>query len=775
MNEYSATDGVEPAHTPSANREKSDVKAWFERLEAARKFDEPAREQYAKDRKYARGDSGFEVDANLVGTNIDILESFLYARDPDFDVAPGPCVRPPSADAVRDAVEDVSNKETGEQAAMQGLKLMQQALMTGMDAEAAMTQAMDAAEQAGMPEHAMTGLQAGLQALQQGAVIEQAIQIGEQTAMQAKEQAIQTQVDALRKAYAKRNRDIKAFAETCEIIGAKMWSEAGLRRRGRPWIRSGLTIGLGVLKATWQERSQQSPETSQAINDLQANMEKARALQAEITEKDEGAIARMGEEVGYTSQDIEARLADYERQLAALNGKVERVSAKGMAIDVVAGEDFQVSPGFTIPNHLDAPWNAHRIFMRCEDGYSEFSQHLSQYGDPKKILASAIKYTARKPVMIKTESGMMEKSSHKEADGFVQGEGEDSSAEFLALWEVWDRDSNTVLTGIEGVCYWVKPQWTPPATTRFYPFFTFTTSEVDGQRHPQSLTTRTMKLVDEYNRIGSAEAEHRRRIRPKTAINGGMLDAENVKKLENGGTQEMVILNPTQPNANISNIIHPVIYAGIDAALYDRGRIIQEIERVWAIQEALGGAVNQPKTATEAEIQNTGFQARTGGRRDVMEVALSELARYTVELARVYVTEQDARTIAGPDAIWPSYGGPDDLVTLLNVEIRAGSSGKPNTSAERQAWSTMLPLLQQGIMQIGQLRSAAPTAIADSLEQLMRITAEKSGDRFDIDSLIPQAGDMPMPGMIPGQPGQPPTAPASAPAGPVPAMPEVIQ
>jgi len=72
MNEYSATDGAESAQTPSANREKSDVKAWFERLEAARKFDEPAREQYAKDRKYARGDSGFEVDANLVGTNIDI-------------------------------------------------------------------------------------------------------------------------------------------------------------------------------------------------------------------------------------------------------------------------------------------------------------------------------------------------------------------------------------------------------------------------------------------------------------------------------------------------------------------------------------------------------------------------------------------------------------------------------------------------------------------------------------------------------------------------------
>ena len=36
--------------------------------------------------------------------------------------------------------------------------------------------------------------------------------------------------------------------------------------------------------------------------------------------------------------------------------------------------------------------------------------------------------------------------------------------------------------------------------------------------------------------------------------------------------------------------------------------------------------------------------------------------------------------------MWPEYQGPNDLNSMVVVDIRAGSSGKPNTTAERQAW-----------------------------------------------------------------------------------------
>jgi hypothetical protein len=95
---------------------------------------------------------------------------------------------------------------------------------------------------------------------------------------------------------------------------------------------------------------------------------------------------------------------------------------------------------------------------------------------------------------------------------------------------------------------------------------------------------------------------------------------------------------------------------------------------------------------------------------------------------------------------------------------------------ERQSWANLLPLLQTGITQIGQLRGASPDAIADALEQLMRLTAERSGERFDIDQLIPQNdGTQPalpaqaVPGSAPppqgGNAGQQPPVPPAPPGG----------
>jgi hypothetical protein len=233
----------------------------------------------------------------------------------------------------------------------------------------------------------------------------------------------------------------------------------------------------------------------------------------------------------------------------------------------------------------------------------------------------------------------------------------------------------------------------------------------------------------------------------------------------------MVGIQPTNPKGDLRGMVVPLTYAALDAALYDRSRIIMEFERIWGIQEAQAGSIQTEKTATEAEIQQSGFQARSGGRRDLLESALQDLAQYTAEVARAHLDAEDVRGMAGDDALWPAYTGPDDLATMVNVEIRAGSSGKPNTTAERNAWASQLPILQQGIVQIGQLRMSTPADIADCLEKLLRITADRSGDRLDVDGLIPKAGPAPVPGMVP--PGADPSAPAGAPTeqAPPPAAP----
>lgn len=726
----------DPARAKEISRMQADVKRWMDRIEQAREYDKAARQQYAKDRRQARGDSGFLVDANLIGTNIDNMEAFLYARNPDFDVTPGPAHRMPSPEQLKDVIE--SNEQLMAQ-------LQQQA-------EA------DAVE---------VGRQVATQLVAGGVQPDQALMQSEQAqegylATGAVEKLVNDEVLKLRKQYARRSREMKQFCETLEAVGTQMWKDASLKRRGRPWVRSSLTIGIGVLKASWQERTEISPETQTTINDLQQNVARARAIQTELQDGTAGVIAGAWDTVkGVFGNDQEAKIADLERQLETIQKGAERVVARGFVVDVVDGENFQNAPGFTMANHIDAPWNAELGFMSYEDALADFGPYLAQF-DPKgraeNILSKATKYYPRKPCMGKDESVSVAGSSvtEQDADAYTTSSDTGTSA-FVRTIEIWDAVSNTVLTGITGVPLWVKPGFNPPATTRFYPYFVFCTSSVDGQRHPQSLVSRSAKLADEFNRSFSAETDHRRRIIPKTAFNAGALEDGEAKKLEKAVIGEMVGIKATRPDADMRSILFPITYAQIDPQLYDRSKIEAAMERIWGIQEALSGSINTAKTATEADIQQQGFQARSSSRRDSLESSLSDLAQYTCEISRVYLSDEDVRFIAGPAAFWPPYMGPDDLTDFVRIEIRAGSSGKPNTALERQSWANLLPLLQTGITQIGQLRGASPDSIADAMEQLMRLTAERSGERFDIDQLIPQNDGT--------QPAMPPqAAPGSGPS-----------
>lgn len=724
-----------PEAEAEARRERDDVKKWLGKIHRAREYDKDARRQYAKDRRYARGDSAFRVESNLIGTFIDILESFLYARDPDFDVRPGPAARPPSADAIRDAIEDEIRQS---------------------------------------PEVTEAGIRAGQQAAAQAAYdgkptdlsIQEGMAAGQMAADMLVEEKVRARTEEILGNFRRRQREIKSFAEGCEIIGTRMWTDASLKRRARPQVRSGLTIGVGWLKATWQERTAHSPATAQEINDLKQQIDRIEAIKRRAEEG--GFFAKVGAGVRNVVFGDDSKLAELRRQEKALAQRTEMEFDRKFLADMVPGEDIQIAPGYTLANYLDSPWMAHRIFITDEEAETDYKL-------TKDEIAKCATYRARKPMMVQNDPEEVrfahEQVDPAEADAmFVKDgaagaetapEGEDCQ-KWLCLWEIWVRGENSVLTAIEGLPRWAAPSWNPPATSRFYGFFLFATSEVDGQRHPQSLTSRSYSLVDEFNRRTSNEAEHIARSLPKTVFDAGLLAKGEAKKLARGGRQEMVGIKTTQPGANLANLIVPVNYAGVDPALYDTRGIMDKLERIWGIQEALSGGVDTPKTATEADIQQQGFQARTSGRRDVLETMLGELALYTVEIARKYVTPEMARAIAGPDVFWPEYEGPEDMLKLLTVDIRAGSSGKPNTAAERESMAALLPILQNGIIQIGQLRQASPAAIADSLEQVIRLVAERSGERIDIDQLIPQA-DTGMPAMMPG--AVPPGG-APAPGGP---------
>ncbi len=694
---------VTPASAGPTQQEIDDARRWLSRIDKTRTFDAAARKQYARDRRYARGDSSFQVSVNLIGTYIDILTAFLYAQDPDVSVSPAPAAQPPSSEDMVDAAEL-------------------------------------ALQQAGMP---------------------------------ADEGMLRQHIAMMREAFEKRRRDNRSLANTLEIVVSQLWRDGSLKRHAKRWVRSALTISVGWLKASWQTRKAPvDPTTRTRIDDTVSALQRIVALRDQLTD-------------ATSISDTDAKQAELQRQLDALKSGTEQIIARGFVVDLVEAEDITTDQSVAMADYHDAAWISHRTFMPIDDAQALFDI-------PQDRLRRAAIYTQRLPKMaadMETVGIERDVAAH-DADRFTTGNQgvqtsgasgygmdiEGSGERYVRVEEIWSRDDNSVLTLIEGIPGWIKPAWNPKATTRFFPFFQLLIGEVDGSRHPQSLTSRSFKLQDEYNRVRSAFADHRRRTKPKTIFNAGMLEPEDVTKLASATEQEMVGVKPTDMSMPVSQLLAPVAYAPLDPGLYDTSAILAELERIWGVQEALMQSAQVPKTATEASIQQTGFHARTGVMLDALENALSDLAQYTAEDALEEMDLKDAQAIAGSHAFWPKPLTPDSLRSLVRLAITAGSTGKPNTAADRAVWAQIMPMMQGAVQQIGQFRHSDPQDVADCMAELVRETFRQSGIHVDPDEFIPDPGQPPPtpPTMMPpagagGAPIVPPPGAGGPPiASPVP-------
>jgi hypothetical protein len=376
---------------------------------------------------------------------------------------------------------------------------------------------------------------------------------------------------------------------------------------------------------------------------------------------------------------------------------------------------------------------------------------------------------------------------------------------------------------VHGCDYFLRPSAPPnPSSSRFYPFFLMAWNWLDDTRYPQSDTAQWAPLQDEYNSTRSAQREHRRRSIPAVVTNGAIVGPEDAAKINNRATNELIALQGVDPSIPLGNVVVELgANAHMDPAVYDVKPILYDLDVVSGVQEAARQAIKSPKTATEAEIQDSAAQGRTGSRSDEIEAMLEELAVYTLELLLQSYSVEDAVRIAGEGAVWPELTI-DELHQLCAIEIRAGSTGKPDTARRQQTWATLLPVIQPIIERIHMLRRQAlggqpmpmpggmpgappggapgegapgggmagalaamlggsgmqppvtppdPWAgmLADALEELLKETLSRADERMDVDRFLPKAPQAPQgqaPGGMPGMPGMPPGQPVPAPAGP---------
>jgi hypothetical protein len=602
----------------------------------ARDFDKAARMTYAQDRKYAAGlsDPSWASDANLIGSFIDILTSFLYAQNPDVSVK---------------AAEQVGNQP---------------------------------------------------------------------------------------------NDDNTQFAESMELIVSALWRKAILKKAAKRMVRSSLSVGIGWVKALMWSAKRPQPTVEKELHTAEAQ---AARLSEQIT------IAR---EKGDDCDDTLVNQAHIAALIAGLRAKIMLNKNYGMNVDHCRSEDIQISLDVSsTQDYLSADWMSEDIYKPKKSLRALFPVLTEE-----DVQRATVYYQKNVPANAKGD--ILQAATGDEASDGTYSKvapttqmGGGKPVEFVKIVEFWDRRDSNIYTMCDGIERWLVVPYVPPqASTRFYPYFGLELFPVDGHRHPQSLAWRLRKLQDEYAACRSNQRLTRERSIPGLIFNRGAMSPEDAKKLESSVIAEMVGIAPTDINVPLQTIIMAKPLPTVDTRLWDSSSIRMDMESISGVQEALQQQTSQqPKTATEAQIQQTGFASRTAADRDTLEDVLTDLAIYTGETSIQEIDPNAAQRIAGPMVFWPAGMDVQDLLTMVDIQIDAGTTGKPNMQADKANWATILPMLQKLVVQVRQVQQTDP-ALADALKALLEETLKRMDDRLDINQFFPQTPPPPQPKPAPPPP-----------------------
>lgn len=504
---------------------------------------------------------------------------------------------------------------------------------------------------------------------------------------------------------------LATFCTTLQIVLNRLFVRDGkLKKRITRAIPSAMTNGVAWIKATYQRDYWTDPLIKNRLADAQDNLARIRSLTDGI-ERAEG--------------DTEAKEAELTQQIEALQGQMEVLVEEGLVLDFVADADILIlDEGLTtFSEYPQARAIAHQIFMTCGDFEERFGKKPtgSKYADKR------------------------------EAAKDQPGGSKRNREQFVRVFEIWDRASQTIYTLEFGAKEWARDPYRPERMgRRWYPFFALYWNEVDGQFAPLSDVEQWTGLADEYNRMRTQLAQARIENRPGFAYRkGGALTDEDVQNIANRRGRQFVGVSTNGSNAPLAGELVPFPAVPIDPAGYDTTPVLRDFEQTSGASDASRSSIQKAKTATEAEIQAMGMQSRTAYRQDTIEDFIGEMAEYAAQIFLQELTPPQVERIAGPGYVWPSLPR-DEVFDLVAVRIRGGSTGKPNRHQEREAWVQLSPMLLQMIDKVLMLRQAGLNDQAEGVIEMLRETLARFDERLDIEKFFPPLPMMAAPGMAPG-------------------------
>lgn len=421
---------------------------------------------------------------------------------------------------------------------------------------------------------------------------------------------------------------------------------------------------VGYIKLGYRRINQVSPETQSRLNDLTTRLQQ---LEASYDCIEEGRIG-----------DYNREREDLRIQIKTLQEAPVVITKQGLTVNFPRATALIIDPACTqIKGFVGARWLAEEYNLTA-------SQIQAIY---KKDVKS--KATAYQRSML-TGEGAWAPNRKREPGSACDWD------DTFRVWEIYNVDNGSVMTICEGFDeYLVEPSAPDVVVEQFYPYYPLI---LNMQENSRSLYgNSTCRLIrhqqQEVNRQKEALRQHRINSKPQYAAVQGSMTETDRNNMEAAPAFAVIELQALEPGQGIEQLLQQIKKHPIDPNMYDSNSTISDIRLITRRSDARLGGVSKASATADAIAEDSRIGEDKSKADDIDEL-LSAFTRDAGIVLMMNMTVEEVRKIVGPGAVWPE-GDITDYIQDLYLDVRAGSTGKPNQALEVASFQRLFPLLVQ--------------------------------------------------------------------------------
>lgn len=305
-------------------------------------------------------------------------------------------------------------------------------------------------------------------------------------------------------------------------------------------------------------------------------------------------------------------------------------------------------------------------------------------------------------------------------DPVVEGEGEQAVKGLACVWRIQDKATGTTFVVCDGYPDYLQPPAAPDVKIeQFFDLFPLTFNDIESEKEvfPRSDVHLVRHPQKEYNRARQGLREQRHANRPAYVSPSGTLEDTDKAALASHPANAVIELRGLQPGQDVKQLLQRVPTAPIDPAQYDVNPQFEDTLRVVGSSESNSfGSAGNDVTATGESIAENSRSLAQSANVDDLDEHLSAIARAAGQIMLLEMSEESVKEIVGPGAVWPNFSR-EQIAKELFLEVKAGSSGRPNQAAELAKRERAMPFLMQ-------MPNINPTPIARDYLELLDIDVE---------------------------------------------------